>query len=232
VKAAWRGGSLTVQLKYPSQETGYTLIAGIARPEKVELNGAALEERADLDAGEAAGWQYSPHQACLVVRLVKDGESQVTVTGARYEWQPFVNQPVDKLTFEFDGDLAGWREDHDLTPLAIENGVATAQALGGDPWLIRGQCRIPGDSVKRIAVRMRVTAGATGQLYWTTEDSPGYAEDKVIAFPIQADGEFHEYVLDVGSHPLWRGKLITGLRLDPTNNAPDAKIGVDYIRGQ
>jgi hypothetical protein len=58
------------------------------------------------------------------------------------------------------------------------------------------------------------------------------AEDKTVQFEIRADGEFHEYQLDVGSDAMWRGKTITALRLDPCNAAADAQIGVDYIKGE
>ena len=79
---------------------------------------------------------------------------------------------------------------------------------------------------------MRVTAGGGGQLYWATESSPSIAEDKVIVFPIQADGQFHEYRLEPGKHPLWAGQTITTLRIDPGNGAPSADYAIDFIRSE
>jgi hypothetical protein len=79
---------------------------------------------------------------------------------------------------------------------------------------------------------MRVSAGHGGQLYWATAASPAIAEDKVLNFPIQADGQFHEYRLEVGRHPLWKGKTITALRLDPGNGAREGTFAIDYIRAE
>jgi hypothetical protein len=79
---------------------------------------------------------------------------------------------------------------------------------------------------------MSVTGGTTAQFYWGTAESPGYAEDKVAKFAIKPDGQFHEYRIDLASHAQWVGKTIVALRLDPTNGAPNAEVGVDWIRGE
>ena len=79
---------------------------------------------------------------------------------------------------------------------------------------------------------MRVTAGQGGQLFWTTQSSPGFAEDKTVRFAIQPDGRFHEYRLEPGRDPMWSGQTITGLRIDPGNGAPSAEFGIDYVRGE
>ena len=78
---------------------------------------------------------------------------------------------------------------------------------------------------------MRVTAGQGGQFYWTTDASPGFAEDKTIRFALQDDGQFHEYRLEPGRDPSWSGQTITGLRIDPGNGAASAEFAIDYVRG-
>jgi len=78
---------------------------------------------------------------------------------------------------------------------------------------------------------MRVTAGQGGQVFWTTESSPGFGEDKTVRFAIQSDGQFHEYRLEPGSDPNWAGQKITALRIDPGNAATSAEFAVDYVRG-
>jgi hypothetical protein len=77
-----------------------------------------------------------------------------------------------------------------------------------------------------------VTAGRGGQLFWTTESSPGFSEDKTVRFPIQPDGLFHEYRLEPGRHPAWAGQTITALRIDPGNGATSGEFGIDYLRGE
>jgi hypothetical protein len=45
---------------------------------------------------------------------------------------------------------------------------------------------------------------------------------------VQADGQWHEYRLELGRNPRWRG-MITRLRLDPCNRA-GILVEVDSIR--
>jgi hypothetical protein len=78
---------------------------------------------------------------------------------------------------------------------------------------------------------MCVTAGSGGQLFWTTESSPHFAEDKTVRFPIVADGQMHDYRLEPGKHPLWCGQTITAIRIDPGNGADSGDFAIDYLRG-
>jgi hypothetical protein len=68
-----------------------------------------------------------------------------------------------------------------------------------------------------------------GQLFFITDSAGNYDEAKSLRFPIQADGEFHTYVLDMSQVPGWRG-VITQIRLDPTDT--QAAVEIDYIRLQ
>jgi hypothetical protein len=110
--------------------------------------------------------------------------------------------------------------------------VLTGKIIGGDPYLVRTLVRAEGDAYPVVRLRMRVTAGQGGQFFWTTQASPGFAEDKAVGFAIQADGQFHEYRLEPGADPMWSGQTITGLRIDPGNGAPSAEFGIDYLRGE
>jgi hypothetical protein len=92
-------------------------------------------------------------------------------------------------------------------------------------------CRFDGDAIRRIRIRLRGTGGRGGQFYWTTASSPGYDETKVIRFELPLDGAWHELVLPVGEHPLWRGQTITAIRLDP-GSAPNTVVEIDWIRGE
>ena len=54
----------------------------------------------------------------------------------------------------------------------------------------------------------------------------------IRSIAITADGKFHTYRVPVGNHPLWKGQVITAIRLGPGNGAADASVGVDYVRGE
>ena len=73
-----------------------------------------------------------------------------------------------------------------------------------------------------------------GQFFWTTASSPSFADDKYLAFPVKPDGEWHEYEIPVGTHPLWKGEAVRAIRLDPTTGgaAAGSKVQVDWIVGE
>ncbi len=231
-RAAWKGDALRVELRYLPKERGYTLIAGLDRPSEVKLDGKLLTGREALTDGDAPGFLYRRAQAALIVRVVKDGRATIEVAGVRYRPVGVRPKIARRIAFEFDGDLGGWVAAHDLADFDVRGGRLVARATGGDPYLYRRGCAIAPDSVSAIVVSMSVAAGRDASLYWTTQDSPTFAEDKTVRFAVKSDGQFHEYRLEVGKHPLWRGKRITAIRLDPTNGAPGARIAIDYIRGE
>jgi len=138
---------------------------------------------------------------------------------------------AERIAFEFQDGLEGWFPAHDVSGLSAKNGMLEGHVTGGDPYIIRSALRVPAGRCPVIRVRMRVTAGQGGEFYWTTSASPAFAEDKKASFPLVADGQFHEYRLEVGRHALWSGQTITAIRIDPGNGASQADFAVDYVRG-
>jgi len=78
---------------------------------------------------------------------------------------------------------------------------------------------------------MLLTAGRTGEFYWATQASPQTDEQKVVRFPVTADGQWHEYAIPVGDHPRWRGQRITEIRIDPGTGASSGHVEIDWVRG-
>lgn len=64
-------------------------------------------------------------------------------------------------------------------------------------------------------------------MFWTTSESPDFAEVRSVRAPLVTDGHFHEVMVKVGDHPQWAGKRVTGLRLDPGSGPA---VRVDYVR--
>jgi hypothetical protein len=52
------------------------------------------------------------------------------------------------------------------------------------------------------------------ELFWQTAEQRGFAAERSIQFPIEPDGEFHTYEIDLSHRPAYWG-AITKLRLDP-----------------
>ncbi|UCH32997.1 MAG: glycoside hydrolase family 99-like domain-containing protein [Armatimonadota bacterium] len=141
-------------------------------------------------------------------------------------------EALDKRAWEFEtpGDAEGWDSVMQMTDVRAEDGSLKATTIGGDPAFFGPAVEIDAAQYRRVLVRMRVDgpeAPGSAQLFWR---STLLAESEATScrFEIIADGEFHEYVLDVGNVPTWAGD-IQRLRLDPGWTA-GMQVEVDYIR--
>ena len=215
-----QGDGLSFSVTFPSGQAGSVLISGVSRPARVLVDGKAAESR------------YEEARAFLTIRVTKDGKSSVQVEGVQPRRVSILPKIVKDVRFEFDDAAHGFLPAHDIADLRTENGMLKGTAIGVDPYAERYAMDVDGSAVKTIRIRMKVSAGGVAQFYWITQQSPGWAEDKTVHFPIIADNQFHEYVLNVGKHPLWNGQRITAIRLDPTNSAQNATFEVDWIRGE
>jgi hypothetical protein len=231
-EAAWDGGKLRFRATYPRGEEGVVLVANVARPKAVLLDGKAVAERQDVESGPEPGWRYDAANAYLSIRIARDGESGVEVQGAEFRSVCRLPRLAEQIAFAFDECAEGWTPAHHVASINVEEGVLRGKITGGDPYLIRTLVRVQGDACPVIHVRMRVTAGQIGQFFWTTVSSPGFSEDKSVHFAIQADGRFHEYRLEPGRDPAWSAQTITGLRIDPGNGAPSGEFAIDYVRAE
>lgn len=151
-----------------------------------------------------------------------------------------VPEPVkvrDRIDFEFgtDGELEGWTQYNSLDDIRPAGGIVDMRFSGPDPFMLREWLDIEPDLYTAVRIRMKLPPGISeGQFFWTTEDEPSFTDTKYLGFPVQGDGEWHEYRIPVGEHERWRGQRIVGIRLDPA--AAGSRVGdrvqVDWIRGE
>ncbi len=229
--ASWDDGKIAFRVTYPEGHEGVVLVANVTRPEGVTLNGTPVPERDDVESGSRPGWRYDAVNGFLSIRVAGGGASRVEMSGAAHRAVVRLPRLAERIAFEFDGSADGWAPAHHVASLEVADGVLHGKITGGDPYLIRTRLRVEGDAAPVIRLRMRVTAGQGGQLFWTTRASPGFAEDKTVRFALQADGRFHEYRLEPGRDPKWSGQTITALRIDPGNGVPSGRFAIDYVRG-
>ncbi len=64
--------------------------------------------------------------------------------------------------------------------MTITDGLLSGKINGPDPYLIRMLVNVAGDEYPVIRLRMRVTAGHSGQFFWTTEASPFQVLDNSV----------------------------------------------------
>ena len=239
-KVSWDGRTCAFQAAVPAGQDGLLLVSNVSRPARVSVapvqgSGAGpeqnLPERDMPEKGSQPGWRYDSAWGFLVVRLPGQGTWHVRIEGAAFRHVDRLPQPAESIAFEFSESAEGWLAAHDIGELEVRGGSLAGSITGADPYLVRSLLNVSANDCPVIVLRMRVTAGQTGQLYWGTRQAPGFSEQRVVVFPLQADGQFHEYRLPVGEHPQWKGQTITELRIDPGNGARQAEFAIDYVRG-
>ena len=149
--------------------------------------------------------------------------------------QPAASAPsgITRLDFSFDESDGGWKAANDLAPLKIENGCLVTRSTGREPAMDCSPCAISASQYPKVRIRMAVSAGRSATLSWTAVNMPKMSDPKSLTVPLQADGQFHDYVFAVGENPRWHGKTITALRLSlaPESEKP-SEIRIDFIRGE
>jgi hypothetical protein len=231
--ASWDGDVISASLSYPPEESGYTLLVGVSKPSAVLLDGKAIAEMgAALEAGAEAGWRHDTGHAMLFVRATTDGKHRLEVQGVRYLEPLLLPDERTRIVFEFADGPEGWVPANHIEALTTDDGVLHVPVTGVDPFMTRQVLRVDGSTVAEVAIRMRAPTGTEAQFYWGTQATPGFAEERVIDFPITGDGQWHEYRLPVGTHASWKGQTITAIRLDPLSPGSAATVDIDWIRGQ
>lgn len=138
---------------------------------------------------------------------------------------------VTSLDFDFDQAWEGgvWVPFRGISGLTIRNGQLIGEIECPGFLVCTLDRPVAAADYPVLLLRMRTTAGQQAQFYWTTTDLPTWDEAKSLRFPIQGDGEFHTYRLELSPHPLWRDRQITAIRLNPIRRAPGDR---QPLRGQ
>jgi len=148
-----------------------------------------------------------------------------------------ISQPVFDLklpsidTWKFDHDTDGWTASS-LQDVRSEWGALIGTSANTDPQITSPITYLECKRYFRAHIRMRADgakdnpAQATGQLFWSTVDSM-MGEASSVTFPVQLDGKWHNYDLDLSANPKWKG-IADRLRFDPVD-AAGVKVMVDEI---
>jgi len=168
--------------------------------------------RRAFGTGDPATWpvNYSPRDLGL-------GPYDFPVAQYRGDWT-------------FDADKDGWSEMMNTTRAEVKDGCLCFKTLSSDPALVVSTPGLNAGEFPRMMIRMRIRGPEgqqnSAQLFWSAQGS-NTSESASVRFPLQADGQFHEYVVDLTQNPRWRGR-ISMLRLDPVDFS-GAEIDIDRI---
>ncbi len=126
---------------------------------------------------------------------------------------------------------AGWNPINHLKDLKAAGTILKGVATGDDPYMERYDLCFEGDISHKIVVRLKAVSGDDTEFLWITAEEPNWGGNKGLGVSLIPDGQFHDYVFDVGSRKEWAGKRITGLRLDPTAGGPGGSFELESIKG-
>ena len=168
-----------------------------------------------------------------VVVTADPGRNMVTVEGRTLQLDLPKPAPLKTIDFGFSKGMEGWSAIRGILRADARDGCMRLDVVAPDPFVHSPALEVDADRIGAVEVRMRVRGEGikSDGLFFTTQASPNLAPDKRVGFSVIADGEFHLYRIDVGSHGKWKGQTITGLRLDPVRATMDAAVEIDFIRG-
>ena len=140
-----------------------------------------------------------------------------------------------KVKWEFNAsepETEGWQKGNSVD--SIKNNESAhclaAHMTGGDPQLLGPTTSFDAGAYKGIRLRNRSHSGAVeARLYFKTQASGSFTEDKAKSLVLPGDGEFHDLELSMADVPSWKG-TITQLRLDPAGSASKTWTDFDWIR--
>ena len=139
-------------------------------------------------------------------------------------------QQAPSWGFDTAGDAEGWTATWDLAGFDVENGVLATSSIGDDPYTESAEIRVTGRSFPTLSITMRVdddNVERLGQVFFRTENDPTWSEAQSVTFPVDADGEWHTYDIDMSQAEGWAGTVIQ-LRFDPVDRG-GLDLAIDQI---
>ena len=124
--------------------------------------------------------------------------------------QPRVMLSEDSVArWAFDAGAPGWRAAHDCR-LAGQDGLLVVESTGNDPYVYFPPLGFKSAGPMLLKLSMRSDVQSGGQVFWVTDKSPNWDEDRSRAFRMNNDGQWHEYTVAIEADSNLRH-----IRLDP-----------------
>lgn len=138
-----------------------------------------------------------------------------------------------ETSWDFNDDKLEWSPAMGLENVMAADGCLKAKIITPDPAFYMPTAKLPANDFTKFKVRMKLTAtdgtvnAGNAQLFWSTLLLP-ISETTSLCVPVTADGEFHDYEIDLTQSPYWNNR-ITQLRFDPITGAGYA-LEIDSIK--
>ncbi len=161
--------------------------------------------------------------------------SYVLVLGTLQEIRSYVYERTDKSRstppdHSFEHDREHWHYENARDggwPIHGELYVFLEQT---DPQIVGPSGFWRAKDAPRLFIRAACKTSETrAQVYWKRVGDTSFSDEKSLVFPINPDGEYHTYEIDMSASPHYRGAIV-GLRFDPVREgAPGDYIRVRFI---
>jgi len=178
--------------------------------DKLELYNLAddLGETRDLAAEEP---DLVRELNALITGFLKDTEAVIPQLNPAFKAAPAAAAPV------------GWQSSKDAQ-LRIGSGEMKITSTGKDPWISTRD--LPADAKGPFTLKLRLssTASGNGVVYFSSKTQPGFNIAQTASFPMQHDGQPHDYEVKL---PV---ETLTAFRLDPGNAPGDITLTALELR--
>jgi len=140
---------------------------------------------------------------------------------------------IVQTEWNFTNGVQDWEAWNHLTNFEIRDGELITRSFGEDPYMASPPINVPTLAIGKIEIEMEVRTDDSnpqrGQVYWLVDGASDFSPDLQATFPVQPDGKFHIYSVDLGATGLLpMENRIVRLRIDPVE-AP-AEIAIKIIR--
>lgn len=145
-----------------------------------------------------------------------------------YDYPAMTQGP--RTSWDFSDDAQGWGPSMGIADFRVADGALHFTTASTDPALGLAGFSLNAWNLQRLTVRMRLEGlpdkDDSAQLFWTT--GTNYTEGLSVRFPLARDGQWHDYVVDLGANRRWRG-IVRSFRFDPCSSQ-GVRVSVDEVR--
>ena len=139
-----------------------------------------------------------------------------------------VRVDIDRGPLTWDFTRTAWAGPWSTATTRASTAAPGSSSPAHDPQVISPAMAEDASKYNAVEVVMDSTASNhAGRIYFTTQASPGYSEDKSVGYTLVPNGDYRAYFVYMGANPNWQG-IITGLRVDPVMDG-DPASGSDYV---
>ena len=124
-----------------------------------------------------------------------------------------------RTSWDFTDGPQGWGAAMGVRDFGAADGILSFTTSSTDPAITISLPSLPAARFAKLTIRMKAEGLAKedgAQLFFSS--STTFTEGASLHFPVNPDGQWHDYVIDLKAQPRWRGK-IRGLRFDPLSTS-------------